>query len=177
MKSYCSGVFVGECSPNGRAKASGAIYPGLLLIEANGIDVKQYDFDSVMDILIEIPVEQDIELVFVDPRSVQRGPAILTVHTPEGQTVTLKCLKGQNLREQLLGSGIEVYEMKGKLTNCGGGGSCGTCAVEVVCEDWEPRPDFESKRLKKYGPNARLSCNTIIEGDAEVVVRPKKNGV
>ena len=56
-----------------------------------------------------------------------------------------------------------------------GGGSCGTCVVSVLDNaDWEERPNFEAQRLKKYPAKARLSCNTVIEGDATVIVNPPK---
>ena len=35
--------------------------------------------------------------------------------------------------------------------------------------DWERRPDFEDKKLKKYDQTARLSCNTVVEGDCTVI--------
>eukprot|EP01041_Mallomonas_annulata_P004426 gene4426-8814_t len=162
------GVYVGDCAPGGKAAAVKTIYPGLFLIEVNGINVKSYDFDSVMDILINAPLDQNIKLVFVDPRSVEKGPANINVKLPDGRTALVSCLKGQNLREVLLGANIDVYDMKGKLTNCSGGGQCGTCVVEVTAKDWEDRPEFETRKLKKYSPNARLSCNTIVEGDADI---------
>lgn len=167
------GVFVGECSPDGRAKASGKITRGQLLLEVNGIDVRNYDFDSVMDILIDAPVDKTIELILIDAKKVQNGPANLSVKLPDGRTVTVNSLKGQNMRRVLLDAGIDLYGAKG-FANCGGGGSCGLCAIEVQAADWEPRQDFESRRLKKYSSSARLACNTIIEGDAVVVVGPSK---
>ena len=33
--------------------------------------------------------------------------------------------EGTNLREKALENGIDVYTLKGKLTNCGGDGQCG----------------------------------------------------
>lgn len=74
----------------------------------------------------------------------------------------------------MLSANFDVYSGKAKLTNCGGGGVCGTCAVAVEAEDWEERPAFEAQRLRKYAPNCRLSCNTKIEGDCEVFISPPK---
>lgn len=88
--------------------------------------------------------------------------------------MTIKCLKGQSLRDVLLGSGLDVYGGKAKLTNCGGGGVCGTCGVGVIAEDWEERPAFEAQKLKKYDSTCRLSCNTKVEGDCEVIISPPK---
>ena len=168
------GVYVGNCKPDGNAYATGKIYKGLLLINVNGVDVKLNDFDSIMNLLVDHPSDKPLNLVFVDPKSVMKGPATLNVKLENGKIARIDTLKGLNLRSTLQSAGIEIYGMKGKLTNCGGGGVCGTCAVEVIAKEWEERPDFESRSLKKYSPLARLSCNTIIEGDAEIIIQPKK---
>eukprot|EP00607_Mallomonas_marina_P000227 CAMPEP_0182429198 /NCGR_PEP_ID=MMETSP1167-20130531/25587_1 /TAXON_ID=2988 /ORGANISM="Mallomonas Sp, Strain CCMP3275" /LENGTH=234 /DNA_ID=CAMNT_0024612579 /DNA_START=127 /DNA_END=828 /DNA_ORIENTATION=- len=168
-----SGVFVGECTEGGNAKKSGKISRGYYLLEVNGIDTRKMDFDSVMDILINAPTDKEIDLTFIDYISVIKGAAKLTVKRPTGETIILNALKGQNMRQALLESGLELYNGKGKFTNCGGGGSCGTCAVEVFAADWETRQEFESRRLKKYSKESRLACNTIIEGDATVVLNPE----
>jgi ferredoxin len=61
------------------------------------------------------------------------------------------------------------------MTNCGGGGSCGTCVVNVSNNpDWEVRAEWEGKRLKKYGKESRLSCQTVIEGDCSIEIKPNK---
>lgn len=62
-----SGVYVEECSPGGKADATGVIFPGLMLMSACGTDVQSYDFDSVMNILRTAPVEEPLLLVFWDP--------------------------------------------------------------------------------------------------------------
>ncbi len=48
------------------------------------------------------------------------APAAFTV--PSGEEV---------LRSALLAEKVELYSLWGKVSNCGGGGSCGTCIVEV----------------------------------------------
>ena len=168
------GVYISDLSESARSKTSGALYPGLMLLSAAGVDLKNSDFDSVMDVLSSLPLDKNIDLVFIDMKSVTRGPAVLSIKTEAGQNIVAKCLKGQVLRDVLLGVGVEIYDVKGKLTNCGGGGSCGTCVVDVKAVDWEPRADFEAIRLKRYAETARLSCNTIVEGDAEIIIRPSK---
>ena len=40
--------------------------------------------------------------------------------------------QGANLRQKALENKIDIYTLKGKLTNCGGYGQCGTCVVEIV---------------------------------------------
>lgn len=167
------GVYVFEVG-EGNAKQTNKVTKGLLLLSANGQDVKNKDFDEVMDVLSSSPGDS-INLVFADPRSVYKGPATVTVTMPSGERKVINTLKGTLLRPLLLDSGVDLYPGSAKLTNCGGGGSCGTCVVSVLDnEDWEQRPDFEAKRLKKYDATARLSCNTVIEGDATVVISPPK---
>ena len=68
-----------------------------------------------------------------------RGPANIEVTLPvtydsaTGQevkkTLIVPALKGQLLRNVLLDAGMNLYDMKGKATNCGGAGQCATCVV------------------------------------------------
>lgn len=37
-----------------------------------------------------------------------------------------------NLRKELMKNKIDIYPLQGKISNCGGGGICGTCAVKVI---------------------------------------------
>lgn len=168
------GVVVTSVS-DGNAKATGRIVKGLFLVEANGIDVKYKTFDEIMDIFQATEEGKKVELVFVQPNDVFKGPAILNVKDSSGKNIQIKCLKGQNLRKVLLDSRIDVYGPRAGLTNCGGGGSCATCVVAVDNNaDWDEKPEFERKKLKKYAENARLSCNTFIEGDCDIVIQPPK---
>ena len=167
------GVMIGDLNPDGNAKASGNLYKGLFMVAVNGVDVKYKTFDEVLDIIGS--VEGDVEVTCVNPDDVFKGKAILDVTTVDGDRVQIECLKGQMMRDVLLSSNCEIYSGTEKLTNCGGGVSCGTCVVDVTFnDDWEERPDLEARKLKKYAPSARLSCNTVVEGDAVVVVKPAK---
>jgi len=170
------GVVVTEVQKEGNAKATGKVNSGLFLVKANGIDVKYKTFDEIMDIFGATPTGEKVDLVFVDPNNVFKGPAEILVKQASGPPLTIKALKGQNLRNVLLDAKVAVYGERAKFTNCGGGMSCGTCVVEVSDNlDWEKRPDIETRRLsKKYAESARLSCNTIIEGDCTVKIQPPK---
>jgi ferredoxin len=35
------------------------------------------------------------------------------------------------MRKVLLDAKVDLYDMKGKATNCGGAGQCGTCVVRL----------------------------------------------
>lgn len=37
-----------------------------------------------------------------------------------------------NIRKELMKNKIDIYPLQGKIYNCGGGGQCGTCAIQVV---------------------------------------------
>ncbi|MCU0535617.1 MAG: (2Fe-2S)-binding protein [Hydrococcus sp. Prado102] len=81
---------------------------------------------------------------------------------------------GANLREKALQNKIDIYTLKGKLTNCGGYGQCGTCIVEIVEgeENLSPRTDFEQRKLKKKPDNYRLACQTLVNGPIKVKTKP-----
>jgi ferredoxin len=81
---------------------------------------------------------------------------------------------GANLREKALQNKIDIYTLKGKLTNCGGYGQCGTCIVEIVegGENLSPKTDFEQRKLKKKPENYRLACQTLVNGPIKVKTKP-----
>ncbi|MEA5509102.1 2Fe-2S iron-sulfur cluster-binding protein [Crocosphaera sp. UHCC 0190] len=82
--------------------------------------------------------------------------------------------QGSNLREKALQNKVDIYTFKGKLTNCGGYGQCGTCIVEIVegMENLSPRTDFEQRVLKKKPDSYRLACQTIVNGPVTVKTKP-----
>ncbi|MBE9166819.1 (2Fe-2S)-binding protein [Pleurocapsales cyanobacterium LEGE 06147] len=81
---------------------------------------------------------------------------------------------GANLREKALQNGIDLYTLKGKLTNCGGYGQCGTCIVEIVegMENLSPKTPFEERKLKRKPDNYRLACQTLVNGPISVKTKP-----
>lgn len=170
------GVMITEVNEGGSAKAAGLTsLRGKFLCSVNNVDVRYKTFDEILDVIGSAPADKAVDLACVAPDDVFKGPAELSVTTREGKEVVVKTVKGLMLRDVLLGSGIDVYTNSAKLTNCGGGLQCGTCVVDVQDdEDWEPRADIEAKRLKKYAPSCRLSCNTVVEGDCKITVVPPK---
>ncbi|KAK8618832.1 hypothetical protein V6N13_132811 [Hibiscus sabdariffa] len=76
-----------------------------------------------------------------------------------------KACGGQKLRDVMLDNNIELYGPYGRpLLNCAGGGTCGTCMVEVVegKELLSPRTDKEKEKLKRKPKNWRLACQTTV---------------
>ncbi|CAB1108615.1 unnamed protein product [Ectocarpus sp. CCAP 1310/34] len=180
------GVRVAGVVEGGTAKESGEIGADMVLLEIGGKDITGATFDLVMDTLVAAPAGVPIDLVFRDPSAA--APA--ATEAPEAPTpavamgvpceltvggVTLEAKTGDNLRKTLLAGKVEVYDMVGKMTNCNGGGQCGTCVVEIVeAEGWDPRSEWEAGKLKGRPESQRLSCQTIIQGDATIVTKPPK---
>lgn len=81
---------------------------------------------------------------------------------------------GVNLRQKALENGIDLYTFKGKLTNCGGYGQCGTCIVNVVegAEYLSPKTDFEVRKLKRKPDTYRLSCQAMVNGPVSIETKP-----
>jgi ferredoxin len=84
---------------------------------------------------------------------------------------------GSNLRKVLLENKIDVYTLRGKLTNCGGGGQCGTCIVDITEGQYNTNPrGWREARIfeNKQAPDSwRLSCCTKIEGPITVHTKPQ----
>ncbi|XP_006367929.1 uncharacterized protein [Solanum tuberosum] len=65
----------------------------------------------------------EIELEFIGPKPDENG------NYPMDKT---KAVSGEKLLRNIMSENkIELYAAYGKVMNCGGGGSCGTCIVEV----------------------------------------------
>jgi ferredoxin len=81
---------------------------------------------------------------------------------------------GANLREKALQNKIDIYTLKGKLTNCGGYGQCGTCIVEIVegMENLSEKTPFEERKLRKKPESYRLACQTLVNGPIKVKTKP-----
>lgn len=72
---------------------------------------------------------------------------------------------GQKLRDIMLDSNIDLYGPYARpLLNCGGGGTCATCMVEVLegKELLSPRTDKEKEKLKRKPKDWRLACQTTV---------------
>ncbi|KAK7384754.1 hypothetical protein VNO78_30455 [Psophocarpus tetragonolobus] len=107
----------------------------------------------------------EIELDFISPKAESEG------------VEKAKALSGEKLlRNIMIDNKIELYATYGKLMNCGGGGSCGTCIVEIIegKELLNERTNTELRYLKKKPESWRLACQTIVgnkENSGKVVVQ------
>ncbi|CAH8274581.1 unnamed protein product [Arabidopsis lyrata] len=88
-----------------------------------------------------------------------------------------KAVSGEKLLRSIMqDTKIELYAAYGKVMNCGGGGSCGTCIVEILDgrDLLNERTDTENRYLKKKPESWRLACQTIVgnkENSGKVVVQ------
>ncbi|KAE9586467.1 putative Beta-grasp domain-containing protein [Lupinus albus] len=86
----------------------------------------------------------EIELEFIGPKKVGS----------EGSYPIdkVKAMSGEKLlRNIMLDNKLDLYATYGKLMNCGGGGSCGTCIVEIIegKDLLNERTNTELRYLKK----------------------------
>lgn len=172
-------VFVDELVAGGNAEVCGEVQVGDVLL-ACGTDpdpallTAATDFDSAMDTLGSNPESPTMTLKL--QRTIAAPPgAVVTAMVEGAGELTLK--PDSVLRNSLLDENMELYNSYGKMMNCGGGGSCGTCAVEVLegMDQLSDCTDAELRLLKKKPENYRLACQTLCEGrgSGNVVLRCK----
>lgn len=87
----------------------------------------------------------------------------------------IECESDAILRDVLLDAGVSPHNGRANTLNCGGHGTCGTCAVAVTGEVSE-RGRRENVRLSvpPHDPDAglRLACQTRVQGDVTVQKYP-----
>lgn len=110
----------------------------------------------------------EIELEFFGPKPDENGKY------PMDKAITVS---GEKLLRNIMSENeIELYAAYGKVMNCGGGGSCGTCIVEIIDgkDLLNGRTITELRYLKKKPESWRLACQTIVgnkENSGKVVVQ------
>jgi ferredoxin len=94
---------------------------------------------------------------------------------------------GSNLRQELQKAGVAVYRGIDKYINCRGFGLCGTCKVYIKAgmENLSSKGLIEKFNLNFHPMTAfasigheeeiRLSCQTAVNGDCSIEVRPEFN--
>ncbi|KAL3819056.1 hypothetical protein ACJIZ3_004961 [Penstemon smallii] len=114
------------------------------------------------------PEKPEIELEFIGPKPGSDGKY------PVERT---RAISGDKLLRNIMSDNkIELYAAYGKVMNCGGGGSCGTCIVEIIDgkDLLNERTNTELRYLKKKPESWRLACQTIVgnkENSGKVVVQ------
>jgi len=91
--------------------------------------------------------------------------------------------EGTNLRRAALDAGVQLYPFPHNYLNCHGFSQCGSCRVLITkgMENASSKGLMEKARLAMsfaYIGNEetmRLSCQTKVEGDMEVVTTPPMN--
>lgn len=189
-----SGVIVTQVNEGGSAYESpdASKLIGSKIQSVTGKDVSTLSFDDVMDVIVG--ADSPLDVVFalkngasgaveetVAPEDEEEvGYAIgtdvlITVKQPEANKadIVLNAKVGDNLRKALLSNKeIELYRgIKKKLGNCGGGGQCGFCAVELTDDEgcWGERSDYEAQKIGKNGSDkCRLACMNNIAGPATI---------
>lgn len=154
---------------------------GLKIAKVQGETVGACTFDDIMDKIAATMSPITIDFEVPSENELLSNPAELDL--PIGTVVTIQVKQngkpdmsidakvGDNLRSTLLANNVEVYQgLKKKLGNCGGGGQCTFCAVEMIeAEGWSERSDWEEKKIgKKLSATARLACMNNIQGPAVV---------
>lgn len=164
------GVYVLELADEGSATSFPEIV-GLQIETVMDEDVTNLLFDDVMAKLIDAP--SPVSVAFLkkdetDDDALDFGTPVKLNVIDGDKEVTIDAKVGDNLRQVLLENDLEVYKgLKQKLGNCGGGGQCGFCSVEVDGA-WEERSEYEDKKLKNSSPKSRLSCMNNIQGPANI---------
>ncbi|XP_060962416.1 photosynthetic NDH subunit of subcomplex B 3, chloroplastic isoform X1 [Cannabis sativa] len=103
-----------------------------------------------------IPSQPVIELEFIGPKAGNDGSYPVE---------RAKEISGEKLLRNIMADNkIQLYATYGKVMNCGGGGSCGTCIVEILDgkDLLNERTNTELKYLKKKPESWRLACQTIV---------------
>lgn len=186
-----AGVIVSQVNEGGSAYSSpdASKLIGSKIRSVTGQDVSSLSFDDVMDVIIR--ADSPLDVVFAlksseaattpveekegDPAYAIGTDVLITVQQPEANKpdIVVNAKVGDNLRKALLDNReIELYRgIKKKLGNCGGGGQCGFCAVELFDNEgcWGERSDYETQKIGKNGSEkSRLACLNNIAGPATV---------
>ena len=181
---------------------SASLLPNSKIVKVMDVDVSSMGFDDVMDVIVDAPsplvvefalpasasaatagVDEDVSKAIAAETQEEAAPKYeigttvsINVEQPEGNKapITLEAKVGDNLRKTLLSNkDIELYRgLKKKLGNCGGGGQCGYCAVELIDNGgvWGERSEYEDMKIgNKAGTEGhRLACMNNIVGPATI---------
>jgi ferredoxin len=87
----------------------------------------------------------------------------------------IECEEGAILRDVLLAAGVSPHNGRADTLNCGGHGTCGTCAVEITGDVSDAG---RRERIRLSAPphdrdaGLRLACQIRVRGDVTVQKYP-----
>ena len=185
-------VLVDSCVEGGNAAAASPapILPGDVLVsvattgnDALNFRVEGLNYDATIEALSSLDPSKPVELTL---RRLERVARVaVTLQFPpadERPDETLELLAGMPLRRSILSQGIKLndplavrFDAGWGTGDCGGEGTCCTCALEVVegAEALTEAQAQERQMLRKH-PNWRLACRAAIADvreDTELVLR------
>jgi ferredoxin len=175
-------IYVLDMESSGEAYQSGLIEKGDYIIGVGNTSTIAMDFDFVLTTLNK---QEDARLNYTffrgSKEQLMGGPMPLPSETTVTVTVKqdgkpdviLQCPGGTNLRQLLVGNGVNVYRSLTRWTNCEGKQRCGTCIVDIKegLESCTRRSLDEEATLRENPESYRLSCITSIYGDVTVQVQ------
>lgn len=176
------GLLIRELIQGGSAEASGKLQEFDVLLAVDGVSTVGLPFDDAMDILKNAESSLTLTLSRVVQATKVGEPArpastYISVEQKNKPVVTLTVNNDKLLRTVLLDNKIELYDFGGKLMNCGGGGQCGTCVVDVISDSnppsLSPRTDAENTKLRKKSASCRLACQaSLLGGSLKIRTQP-----
>ena len=190
----CGLVVVESCVPGGNAASSDIpIEPGDVLISAGSVggravSVEALPYDATVGVLGSLDPEMPVELVL---RRLVRLPRLAcTITFPQDRAdEKIDLLPGMPLRRTILSKGIKLNDPLARrfdagwgTGDCGGEGTCCTCALQVVQGiETLTAPDAQERQMLSQHSDWRLACKARVadlDGDTELVLRvaPRQGG-
>lgn len=175
-------IYVLDMEPTGEAYQSGMVEKGDYIIGVGNTSTIAMDFDFVLTTLNK-QEEARLNYTFFrgSKEQLMGGPmpapsettVTVTVKQDGKPDIILQCPGGTNLRQLLVGNGVNVYRSLTRWTNCEGKQRCGTCIVDIKegLESCTRRSLDEEATLRENPESYRLSCITSIYGDVTVQVQ------
>ena len=175
-------IYVLSMEPTGEAYQCGLIEKGDYIIGVGDTSTIGQDFDFVLTTLNK---QEESRLNYTFFRGTKEqlmgGPmpepsemSLTVTVVQEGKPdIILKCPGGTNLRQLLVGNGVNVYRSLTRWSNCAGKQRCGTCIVDIKqgLESCTRRSLDEEATLRENPDSYRLSCITSVYGDVTVEVQ------
>lgn len=91
-----------------------------------------------------------------------------------GKTTEIEVDSDVDLRAALRAAKVDIYTIRGKMSNCGGNASCGFCLIEVLegAGNTNGLGGREERLLANKPDTYRLACQTRVHGPVTVRTKP-----